>query len=387
MRVCLFGAYRMTSNGIPSGGGGVLLRQICERRGFEVVECHEEVCISAIDRLSSPGSCGPWLARRIRDLSDCASVAKAYVRLLLRHRRMDYDVMLVPHRGLITLPLAKLLHRGPIIYFPTLSIHNTLVNVRGVVPRGSVTARLVRLVEKTAARWADITAVETSCEAECLVGELGLPREKFRRIGLAACEEIFTPVPFREDPDAFTVLYFGGYLPQHGVDVVAGAAGLLKARGVRFVLCGDGRGRPEVARYVRDNGISNARLPGMVAAGELVRNIRDSDVCLGLFGRTRANDRIVTNKVHQILASGKPLITKRTPATAEAGLVDGENCLLTESASPDELAGKIMLLKEDAGLRRRIASNGHRLYAESLSVDRAGEVLAGMIEELCRTPR
>ncbi len=70
MRVCLFGSYVKSTRGIPSGSTGDLLKYILKSQGFETVECHEVPLNS--------------------------SIVKVYIRLFLRHRKIDYDVMIIP---------------------------------------------------------------------------------------------------------------------------------------------------------------------------------------------------------------------------------------------------------------------------------------------------
>jgi len=43
MKVCFFGSYQRTTNNIPSGTGGTLLKKILETQDVEVVECQVDV--------------------------------------------------------------------------------------------------------------------------------------------------------------------------------------------------------------------------------------------------------------------------------------------------------------------------------------------------------
>ena len=104
MKICFFGSYVKDSFGIPSGNGGTLLQKILEPQN-EVVECYEPI-------------------------ENFSSLIPAYFKLFFKHRKLDYDIMLIPWRGILSLPLAKMIHKKPIIYIPAFSIYDTLVNDR-----------------------------------------------------------------------------------------------------------------------------------------------------------------------------------------------------------------------------------------------------------------
>jgi len=359
MKVCLFGSYARSTNGVPSNHTGEMIKEICRSQGFETVECHE-------------------------DCPSYGAALGAYVRLFLKHRRIDYDVMVIPWRGVVTLPLAKAIHRGPIVYFPTLSIYDTLVNARGRFARNSLRARIARFIDRTACSWADLVVMESTFQIEYFVREFGLPRGKFRQLWPCAYEPRFVPQPFRERADQFVVLYFGTFIPMTGVETILEAAYRLRGRqDIAFVLCGEGQDGGRIRRYAAERGLSNVRFMGMLGLGPLVERINSSDVLLGLFGTGDKCRGSMPNKINQALASAKPLITIDTPATREAGLEDGENCLLTRSDSPEELARCILRLRDDDALRRRVAMQGRRHYREKLSIGQSGRRLGLYMGRAC----
>jgi glycosyltransferase involved in cell wall biosynthesis len=72
--------------------------------------------------------------------------------------------------------------------------------------------------------------------------------------------------------------------------------------------------------------------------------IRQADVCLGIFGTSEKASRVIPNKVYQILASKKHLITADTPAIREL-LKEGPCVHLVPPGDAKALASAILKIK------------------------------------------
>ena len=358
MKVCFFGSYVKDSYGIPSGNGGTLLKMILEKAGIEIVECHESI-------------------------ENFSSLIPAYFKLFFKHRKLDYDIMMIPWRGILTLPLAKFIHKKPIVYFPAFSIYDTLVNDRKKIGKKSLKARFAHFVDKLACKWVDKVVLESTEEINYFVKEFNLPKGKFRQLPLAADESIFVPLPFKEPKKEFVVLFFGSFIPVHGIEtIVKSAENLRNQNDISFKICGDGQTKPMIEELIKKNNLKNVQLLGLVDKETLLENIQKSDVCLGIFGNTCKAKKVVTNKVFQVLASKKPLITMESPTATEAHLKNEINCLLIPSANPEKLAEAILLLKNNPDKCRQVAEAGYQTYMEYLSMEQVGRGLVGIIKEL-----
>jgi len=358
MKACLFGSYVKDSHGIPSGNTGELLKIILKSQGVKVVECHEP--ISTFNQFFT-----------------------AYVKLIFKHKNLEYDVIILPWRSIITLPLIKLIHRKPIIYFPAFSIYDTLVNDRKKLKKNSLRAKIIHLIDGLACKMVDRVILESSEEIKYFVKEFNLPNEKFRQLSFATDESIFIPQSdFRGDK--FTVLFFGTFIPLHGIETIVNAANLLKKeRDIEFILCGDGQTKPVVEKLIQKNGMDNVIMPGIVSTKELLEYFKKSNVCLGIFGNTIKANKVVTNKVFQILASRKPLITMDSAAAREVFLKNGINCMLVPPSSSEKLAEAILFLKNNPEKTKQIASAGYDTYQEHLSINHVGKKLVDIINEFC----
>ena len=358
MRVCLFGSYIRDSYGIPSGNGGTLLKKILETQDIKVVECHEPI-------------------------NNFFSFFRAYVKLFFRHLKLKYDIIIIPWRGILTLPLAKLIHRGPIVYFPAFSIYDTLVNDRKRIKKNSLKARIIHFVDKLACKFVDLTVLESSEEINYFVKEFGLPKEKFRQLPLSADESIFPPQPFKESSNELIVFFFGSFIPLHGIETIVTAAAMLeKHNDILFKICGDGQTKPQIEKMIQKNNIVNVQLLGLVSKETLLENLKNCDICLGIFGNTAKAHKILTNKIHQTLSSKKPLITMESPAAIESHLKSGINSILVPPSNPERLAEAILFMKNNPEKCQQIATAGHQTYLDHLSMSEVGKRLVRFMQEL-----
>jgi glycosyltransferase involved in cell wall biosynthesis len=358
MKVCLFGTYVQDSYGIPSGNGGALLKKILEEQNIQVEECHHE-------------------GKKIFGL------ISAYFSLLRKHSKIEYDLMIIPWRGILSFPLAKIIHKKPIVYFPAFSIYDTLVNDRKKIKKNSLKARFVHFVDKTACKWSDKIILESTEEINYFVSEFGISKKKFHQMPLSADESIFTPQKEKSSKNEFTVLFFGSFIPLHGLETILESAKILtQNKDIKFKICGDGQTKPEIEKKVKEYKLDNFNLLGIVSKEDLISNIANSDVCLGIFGNTIKAQKVVTNKVFQILASQRPLITMESPASKESNLLNKENCILIPPANPEKLAEAILLLKDNTSLRQKIAKRGFQTYQVHLSMKSVGTRLVRIFKNL-----
>jgi len=89
--------------------------------------------------------------------------------------------------------------------------------------------------------------------------------------------------------------------------------------------------------------------------------IKKADICLGIFGDTQKTQRVIPNKVYEAIAMKKPVITADTPAVREL-FTDRKNILFCKTADPEDLAEKILELKNNEDIREKIAKGGYEIF-------------------------
>lgn len=349
------------------------------RAGAEVLECHFPMASTFHDRLRSASS--PLGAALF-----AARLASSYVALAARFLRMPQaDVILVGHPGYFHVHLARMLgflkNRDAVIVCDVFfSLFDTLVLDRRVFRPGGLRARLIRALDASACRAADLCLSDTGAHADYLAEELGVLRKKFQPVPVGPLFPPFpVPAPIRSNKGALSVLFVGTYIPLQGVDVVLDAARILSDRpDVSFTLVGTGQLRREIESRARRWHLGNVEFREWVPPSSLGDFIRSFDVSLGIFGTTGKAGRVIPHKVFDACSAGVPLITADTPAIREA-FCHGDNAYLVPSGDPKALAAAILTLRSSPQLRRRLGAGALETARLAFSPARIGEELSRVL--------
>ena len=280
-------------------------------------------------------------------------------------------------------PLARLICRKPIIYWSNLSIYHTLIEDRKKAEPNSLYAKFIHFTEKYVLSHSKLIITESKAQSDYFVKEYNLNKEKFRNIITSADESLFKSIPFREENKTFNVLFFGSFIPAHGVETIIEAAKIIQnEKEIVFNFWGDGPTKQENEKLANKYQLQNVKFFGYFTYDKLLPAIIESDVCLGIFSNSKKAAHSIPNKVLQILASQKPLITMDSIAMQEIFLENGKNCILVPGVDPKSLANSILELKNDPGKRKNIAISGFKLYNEKLSNKIIGKKLLELLNEV-----
>jgi len=369
VRVLYFGTYS-TAEGYPRNR--VLIEGL-RRAGVEVVTCHEEFWADAADKIS--GATGGMLVRGLRYLGAWRRLAAAYL------RAPEHDVIVVGYTGQVDIFLARMLNllRGrPVVLDAFLSLSDTLVLDRGLVPAGGALAAVLSWLDTTSCRMADLVLLDTDAHIRHFTRATRLPPERFARLFVGEDDRVFAPSPPPAHGGRLRVLWFGTWVPLQGVDTVLAAAERLAAEDIQIRMVG--RGQQLEAFRARASAAVDL-VPRWVSYAELTEEIGRADVCLGIFGTTDKARRVIPCKVYDALAIGRAVVTGDTPGMAEL-LTDRVDARLVPTGDPDALATALVELRDDPALRARIAAGGARTFAKRASPDALGVEFRGLLELL-----
>ena len=299
---------------------------------------------------------------------------------LIFAKKSGVDAIYLGFMGHPLVFLAKAITKKPVIFDVFISLFDSICLERKTVGLDSLPGKLIFWLDKTACRLADVVIVDTAAHARWFSETFSLPPEKIKVFYICADADLFRPAAKTERKGEFVMEFHGGFIPLQGVEHIVKAAKILENRpGIKFRFLGKGM-TLETARGLSEKlGLKNVEfIEEFVPIEKVPAFINESDVALGIFGTVGKTFRVIPNKAFEALACGKPLITCQTAAAGEM-LKDGENALLCRAGDSIDLADKILKLKNDAGLRRRLAENGLKTFREFCDFNERKERLAAIV--------
>ena len=371
MKVLYWGTY---DTGKPRNR--ILIRGLGEA-GVKVSQCHYELW-SGIEDKSQIKSLGTKLRFLARWLF-------CYPGLIVRFMKSPRpDVVIIGYLGhvdvIVIWIFAKL--RGiPVVWDAFISLYDTVVCDRKLLHRYNPLAILLYCWEWLACRAVDLVILDTVSHARLFIDHFGVKEDKTTSVYVGVEPEIFSPRDIRPAvgmDDSCSVLFYGQFIPLHGIETIIEAARLLKDEGIDWTLIGTGQETERIAGMLREEPLAKLNWVEWVEYEELVAHIHQADICLGIFGSSDKAARVVPNKVYQILATGMPLITRTSPAMDELVEEPDPGIIFVAPASPHELAEAI------CAMRGRLSSMPQQLHGkitERVTPERLGLSLRSTIEE------
>ncbi|WFB36491.1 glycosyltransferase [Kiritimatiellota bacterium B12222] len=284
----------------------------------------------------------------------------AYPVLFVRYlRQPQHDLVVMMHAGLFDVLLLGWLvklRRKPLVWDIYISWFDTLVNDRKLFKADSLRARLLYFLEKTAAHIANTKFLDTREHADYFETLYSLPKRSLGVVHVGVDSEFLQILKQKKDSypsggnDKLRLLYYGNFIPLHGVNTIVEAVALLKNSGkeLELTLVGDGQMASAITKLISDLGLVNVTRIPWLTYSELVSEILGSDICMGIFGTSGKAQRVIPNKIYQIAAAEVPFITGETPALREFCELAGQNlpCEWVQLGDAEALAKAILKLYE-----------------------------------------
>jgi len=291
--------------------------------------------------------------------------------------RSGFDAIIVGYSmvgSFIDIFLARLLTRKTIIFNPSISLYETLVSDRRIV-RNFFLKKVLYYVEKCAYFLADIVLMDTNQHVNYISKQFGIRKRKIKKVFVGAEQSIFYPRKTVKDDNNFLVLFYGKFIPLHGIEYIIKAAKILEnEKNLKFLIIGRGQTSKEIMHLASKLRIKNVSFIDWVKYEDLPVFINKADVCLGIFSKGEKAMRVIPNKAFQVLATKKPLITGSSPAAIEI-FTHKKNVVLCDMANPKALSTSILLLKENEKLRQDISRSGYMLFKEAFTPEKVGEAV------------
>ena len=378
LHICYFGTYR--ANYVRNQ---VIIEGLrCQ--GVIVEECHSALWRSVADRVEQAS--GGWRHPRF-----WKRVIGAYWRLLRAHWRSDdYDIMLVGYPGQFDVYLGRILswwRRKPMVLDILMSLY-LIAEERGLTQTSPVTGRIIFWLEKVGLKLPDLLIADTPEYREYYCQKYNLSPDRFQLVPLGVNDRIYYPRPDKHPPnDYFRVIYYGTFIPLHGVETMIRAAAELRQHPtIRFDFYGDGQERPLAEKLARELELENVRFRGWIDKEKLPDEIAQSHLCLGVFGTTKQSRCTIQNKIWEGMMMQRPVITGDAETIREE-LTHKKHLYLVERANPHALAAGVLDIQRNPELQQQMVAAAYKrvqantITATGLLVKR--ELLIGLPDVEC----
>jgi glycosyltransferase involved in cell wall biosynthesis len=360
-----------------------ILREGLARNGCEVEVLNRPVW-SGLSRSAA----GPrWLAA----LRLVSGYTVAWPVLLWRFLRAPRpDAVVLGYLGLfdaiVLWPFARL-RRTPFVWDAFISLYDTVVEDRRLLRPDAWLARGLYALEWVALRLPDRVCIDTEAHAAYLRERFALDARRVVAVPVGADDVFFPQGRAREEPPErapgpLRVLFYGTLIPLHGLEIILEASRRVPADRVEIQLIGTGQLAPVLERFLAAHPEAPVAWTPWVDFEALVHRIRQADVCLGIFGDTAKAARVIPNKVYQVLAAGRPLITRDSPGIRELVPEPGPGLHLVPPADPSALARRLTEIADHPELLADVAAV--RCLSARITSTAVSRVLVDHLEGLRR---
>lgn len=272
--------------------------------------------------------------------------------------------------------IAKLLSSKNIVWDAHYSLYDAKVFDRKLTSPHSLKAGYYWFVDWVGCKIADKILLDTSSHIDYFVKIFHIPRKKFVKVLVGVDNSMFFPME-NIDNKRFIVEFHGNYIPLQGVQYIIKAAKILdndNDNEILFRMIGGGQDYNKVIKLFDRLKIKNIEFINKMPYKEIPYYLQKSDICLGIFGETDKTQRVIPNKIYEAIAMARPVISADTPAIIEL-FTDRKNILLCRVADPKNLAEKILELKNNESLRKKISQGGYELFNKYCTPEVVGKKL------------
>jgi glycosyltransferase involved in cell wall biosynthesis len=310
---------------------------------------------------------------------------KKYWQLIKKHQQIkqNYDIMVVGFAGHAIMPLAWLLAKTngkKVVLDLFVSEYDSVILDRKLYPEHSLKAKKYWLLDWLACKLADLCLLDAEEHIKFFVEKFKIPAKKFKTILLSCDQQIFYPRSKPESSD-YIIHYHGSYSPIQGVKYIVQAAKLLEKENIIFNIIGKLKNHSQEIELAKSLGISNINFVDFMTYEKLAEQIAKADLVLGMFGDTDKAMHCSAFKIVEGMAMKKPVVTGDTPALREI-INDKETGLFCQMANSQDLADKILLLRNQPVLANKIAEGGYQFCLKYLTPKATGLELKNTLELL-----
>ena len=260
---------------------------------------------------------------------------------------------------------ARVRWKGPLILDAFVSAYDTLCFDRKTFSPNSPLGMMTFYLDRLSCHLSDVIIVDTQAQAKYFQHTFQLPESKFQVIYAGCDDDLFRPLEVSPNETPI-VLFYGTFLPLHGVDIIIQAAYQLRYEHLLFQIIGRGQEYEKARSLASKLRVHhNVQFLPPVPLEDLPLIINRATICLGgPFGHSDKAQRVITSKTFQCLSAGKPTIVGETPANKEL-FAHGKNVWMCPVGDPEALANAIRTLLDLPNLCAQLGKAGRELIQQT----------------------
>jgi glycosyltransferase involved in cell wall biosynthesis len=181
-----------------------------------------------------------------------------------------------------------------------------------------------------------------------------------------------------KEKKGFTIGYVGGFYPGRGIEMIIELSKQLPS--LNFVLIGANEKMIDYYSRHINEGQNNLKILGYLSQPELEDHYADFDVVLAPYsnrisvygGKGDISKWTSPLKIFEYMSFAKPIIVANIPVLHEV-LTDCYNCIFANVEDTEDWIKKILLLKNEPSLRKKIANNAYNDFIEKYTWQKRAE--------------
>lgn len=270
------------------------------------------------------------------------------------------DVVIVSEFQIKNIPAAWLackVFRKPLIVDGFVGRYETYVGDWRHVGETSPKAMVYRVMDALAFHLSDLYLIDTEVRAQQIRSKFGVRDTHAARVLSLPVGAPSWAVPItrqvRNAGSPYRVLYYGNYVPLHGVEHVIDAVKRISpGLAVQLTMVGNGDRRPIAEQRVSDLELGDiVKFVDSVPESQLHSLIEAHDLVLGIFGSSAKASSVIANKVWQGLACGRPVLTRSSDALREISEIAGDLLVQVPSADSQSIGQAVLELASETDSR------------------------------------
>ena len=257
--------------------------------------------------------------------------------------------------------------------------------------RNPLLIKLLKLFEKSIYKKSE-HVVTLSPGMQDGVIAVGTPWEKTSMIPNMSKPDLYFPhkpdmymvEKYKLDLNKFNVIHFGSMGVANGLKYIVDTAAILKNKGINdvcFWFAGSGATKAPLEKRCDNEGLDNVKFLGHFNLKDMAEIVNCSDISITTFLNLPILKTNSPNKLFDSLSAGKPIIVNSAGWTKD--MVEKNDCgFYVDPENPQELAEKLIEVKDNRQLLERWGKNARKLSLEVYDKEKLSAQVADVLEDV-----